>query len=88
MNIYDEFKSIIDFTKQKKFNEVRSLVMDNSNSGMFYSWFWKNMDSLGIEPKIQAQIIPDLDHAQDNHSRAANKQIPLMSFLVKMMKIL
>jgi hypothetical protein len=53
---------------------------------MFYSWLWKNMDSL-LSDEQQIKIIPKLAEFQDMSSRALNKEIPLMAFLVTLMQL-
>jgi DNA polymerase III delta prime subunit len=80
------YKNILDLVSKKDYKGLRESVKDISMPEMFYSWFWKNMDSF-LSDEQQIKIIPKLAEFQDMSSRALNKEIPLMAFLVTLMQL-
>lgn len=86
-SVFSEYENIMKLVKEKSFIKVRSQIMILNNVTNFYTWFWKNLDKY-VNPKQMPGIIIELSSAQDMNARAKNKQIPLMSFLTKMMKVM
>jgi len=75
----------------KKFTNSRRIITDFTNPTSFYSWLWLNIDDTisktSMDEKRQSYLFQELDKAQDNDSRASNKQITLMSFIVKLINM-
>jgi len=79
------YKSIIEKIKLKDFKGTREAVKEITLPDTFYTWMWKNIDNI-VEMQSQPEIIPKMAEYQDMSTRAINKEIPLMAFLVTLMQ--
>jgi replication factor C small subunit len=85
-NVFNEYETILKLAIAKDFTKTRSELLLLTNCTTFYTWLWKNADKY-FEPRKLVPLFTNLALHQDMDSRAKNKQITLMSFLIKVMEI-
>lgn len=66
------FDYIIEILKQRNYNRLLEEVYKIKNPTSFYSWFWKNIESIKNENKPKAIIIAAKYQAMDNEVRDKN----------------
>jgi len=76
------FLDMIAASKKSDLKAMKRAVKNLSLPDTFYSWIWKNIDTL-VEEHDQLQLVPVLAEFQDMNFRALNKEIPLIAFLLR-----
>jgi len=79
------YLDILSEVKNKNFIKLKELIEEISNPEIFYNYMWKNLENL-IEGEDLLKVSILLSDYYEQHQKAKNKYIPLLAFLVKLMK--